>query len=741
MRRPWNNKKDKSTEMDILLYVDKKQSCIFAAMTAETYILEKTQLPKKGIQAVVQLLADGNTIPFITRYRKEATGSLDEVAVQTIEKHLKEFEALEKRRETVLQTIEEQGKLSEELKAKIESAMDLTTLEDLYLPYRPKRRTRAEMAREKGLEPLAKQLMTTESNPLQLASKYINKEVPTAEDAIKGAQDIIAEWVSERMDFRNHLRRVLQRSAMLESKVIGTKKNEENAQVYRDYFEWEEPLSRCPSHRFLAIYRGVNEGFLRWKLLIDDEAICKEFSQRFIKNKNAAAKTYIEEAVEDSYKRLLFPSLSNETIQNAKEKADTDAIKVFAANLKQLLLGSPLGEKRILAIDPGFRSGCKIVCLDEQGKLLHNETIYPHPPQRKTTEAIKKINTLTQMYKTEAIAIGNGTASRETEQLIRRIRFNQPVEVYVVNEAGASIYSASSIARKEFPDYDATVRGAVSIGRRLADPLAELVKIDPKSIGVGQYQHDVNQTQLQESLDQVVSNSVNAIGVNLNTASPWLLQYISGIGMGLATNIVKYREENGPFKSREELLKVPRLGQKAFEQSAGFLRIRQADNPLDNSSVHPERYGLVQRMAKDMGVSVADLVGNSSLVKKIPLDKYADDEIGMPTLKDIQKELEKPGVDIRAKAKMFTFHEDIKTIEDVKEGQKLPGIVNNITNFGCFVDIGIKESGLIHISNIADEFVKDIHEHVSLNQQVIVEVLSVDIDRKRIQLKLHKKVS
>lgn len=724
-----------------MVYVDKKQSCIFASMTADIYIQEKTQLPKKGIQAVVQLLADGNTIPFITRYRKEATGSLDELAIQEIDKHFKDFENLEKRRETVLQTIEEQGKLSNELKDKIKAAMDLTTLEDLYLPYRPKRRTRAEMAREKGLEPLAKQLMTTQSNPLQLASKFINNEVSTAEEAIAGAKDIIAEWVSERTDFRNHLRRILQRSAILESRVIGTKKEEEKAQVYRDYFEWEEPLSRCPSHRFLAIYRGVNEGFLRWKLLIDDEAICEEFSRRFIKNQNAAAKVYLEEAVIDSYKRLLFPSLSNEAIQQAKEKADADAIKVFAANLKQLLLGSPLGEKRILAIDPGFRSGCKIVCLDAQGKLLHNETIYPHPPQRKDTEAIKKISTLTQMYKTEAIAIGNGTASRETEQLIRRIRFTQPVEVYVVNEAGASVYSASSIARKEFPDYDATVRGAVSIGRRLADPLAELVKIDPKSIGVGQYQHDVNQTQLQESLDQVVSNTVNAIGVNLNTASPWLLQYISGIGMGLAMNIVKYREENGPFESRKELLDVPRLGQKAFEQSAGFLRIRQADNPLDNSSVHPERYGLVERMAKDMGVLVADLVGNSNLVKKIPLDKYVDTEVGMPTLKDIQKELEKPGVDIRSKAKMFTFHQDIKSIEDVEKGQLLPGIVNNITNFGCFVDIGIKESGLIHISNIADEFVKDIHEHVSLNQQIIVEVLSVDIERKRIQLKLNKKVA
>lgn len=705
-------------------------------MTAENYILEKTQLPRKGVRAVVRLLSEGNTIPFITRYRKEATGSLDEVAIQDIEKQLKDFEDLEKRRATVLQTIEDQGKLDKELKLKIENAKDLITLEDLYLPYRPKRRTRAEMAREKGLESLSKQLMTTNSDPLQLAKKYVNKEVVNAEEAIEGAQDIIAEWVSERMDFRNQLRRTLKRSAILESKVIGTKKKEEKAQVYRDYFDWEERLSRCPSHRFLAIYRGVNEGFLRLKLRIDQEVLCEEFSRRFIKNKNASARVYIEAAVEDSFKRLLFPSLRNEAVQKAKEKADADAIKVFAANLKQLLLGSPLGEKRILAIDPGFKSGCKVVCLDAQGKLLHNETIFPHPPQRKKREAVEKISALTERYKTEAIAIGNGTASRETEQLIRRIRFKQSIEIYVVNEAGASVYSASSIARKEFPNHDATVRGAVSIGRRLADPLAELVKIDPKSIGVGQYQHDVNQTQLQESLDQVVSNCVNAIGVNLNTASPWLLQYVSGIGKGLASNIIEYRTENGGFKSRKELLKVPRLGQKAFEQSAGFLRIRHADNPLDNSGVHPERYGLVQHIAKDIGVSVTELVGNSKLVKKIPLSKYSDEEIGMPTLKDIQKELEKPGVDIRSKAKEFKFHQDIQTIEDVEEGQFLPGIVNNITNFGCFVDIGIKESGLIHISNIADEFVKYIHEHVSLNQQVEVKVLEVDINRKRIQLKL-----
>lgn len=724
-----------------MLCVDELLTRIFVRMTALAYIFEKTQLPEKGIQAVVQLLADGNTIPFIARYRKEVTGSLDEVAIQQIEINLKDFEALEKRRSTILQTIDEQGKLTEELKRIIEKAMDLSSLEDLYLPYKPKRRTKAEMAREKGLESLAKQIMVTHANPIELAKSYVKKDVSSIKEAIQGAQDIIAEWVSERTDFRNHLRKVLWRSARLESKVIGTKSKEDKAQVYRDYFDWEESLSRCPSHRFLAIYRGVNEGFLRIKLSIDDEAIYKEFCFRFIKNKNSPAKSIIEEAVIDAYKRLLFPSLSNEALQKAKEKADADAIKVFAANLKQLLLGSPLGEKRILAIDPGFRTGCKVVCLDAQGKLLHNETIFPHAPQRKTKEAIKKINTLTQAYKTEAIAIGNGTASRETEQFIRRIRFTQPVEVYVVNEAGASIYSASSIARKEFPNYDATVRGAVSIGRRLADPLAELVKIDPKSIGVGQYQHDVNQTRLQESLDQVVSHCVNAVGVNLNTASPWLLQYVSGIGEGLAANIVKFREENGAFKTREELLQVPRLGQKAFEQSAGFLRIRQASNPLDNSSVHPERYPLVHRIAKDMGVSVAELVGNSQLVNKIPLNDYVDEEIGMPTLKDIQKELEKPGLDIRTKAQMFTFHQDIRSIEDVEKGQLLPGIVNNITNFGCFVDIGIKESGLIHISNIADEFVSDIHEHVVLHQQLIVEVLEVDIDRKRIQLKLHKKMS
>lgn len=710
-------------------------------MTVQAYILEKTQLPEKGILAVVRLLEDGNTIPFIARYRKEATGSLDEVAIQLVEKHLKDFEILVKRKETILHTIEELGKLTEELCIRIEKTTDLQVLEDLYLPYKPKRRTRAEMAREKGLEALAKQLMTSISNPLDLAKRYVGKEVENVEQALQGAQDILAEWISERSDLRNHLRKVLGRSALLESKVVGTKSEEEKAQVYRDYFDWEENLSRCPSHRFLAIYRGVNEGFLRWKLLVDEEGICENFQRRFLPDKEVAAKEYIEAAVIDSYKRLLFPSLSNEILQLAKEKADAEAIEVFVANLKQLLLGAPLGEKRILAIDPGFRTGCKIVCLDAQGKLLHNETIYPHAPQRETLAAMKKINTLTQQFKTEAIAIGNGTASRETEQFIRRIRFTQPVEVYVVNEAGASIYSASSIARQEFPNYDATVRGAVSIGRRLADPLAELVKIDPKSIGVGQYQHDVHQTRLQESLDQVVSNCVNAVGVNLNTASPWLLQYVSGIGVGLATNIVKYREENGAFTSREELMKVPRLGQKAFEQSAGFLRIRDAKNPLDNSGVHPERYSLVKKMAKDMGVAVMDLVGNSQMLNKISLEKYVNEHIGMPTLKDIKNELEKPGLDIRSKAQVFTFHQDIRSIEDVEKGQLLSGIVNNITNFGCFVDIGIKESGLIHISNIADRFITNIHEHITLHQQLIVEVLEVDLARKRIQLKLHKKMS
>lgn len=710
-------------------------------MTAQAFIEKETKLPSKSIQAVIHLLNEGNTIPFIARYRKEATGSLDEVEIQQIEKLFKDFEILSKRKLTILQTIKDQGKLTDVIANQIEKAVDLHTLEDLYLPYKPKRRTRAEIARKKGLEPLAKQLIHATAAPEELAKKWLTSEVIDIGQALQGAKDIIAEWVSEKVDFRNYIRRILLRTAQLESKAVVAKSKDQHAQVYRDYFEWKEVLSRCPSHRFLAIYRGVNEGFLRLKLTIDDERVCDELYYKFIKNKNTSATLYIQEAVKDAYKRLLFPSLSNEVLQLAKEKADKEAIQVFTANLKQLLLGSPLGEKRILAIDPGFRTGCKIVCLDAQGNLLHNETIYPHAPQRETTAAMKKINTLTQQFKTEAVAIGNGTASRETEKFIRRIRFVQDLEVYIVNEAGASIYSTSSIARKEFPNYDATVRGAVSIGRRLADPLAELVKIDPKSIGVGQYQHDVNQVQLQESLNQVVEQCVNAVGVNLNTASPWLLQYVSGIGESLATNIVKYREQYGAFTTREELLNVPRLGPKAYEQCAGFLRVRNAENPLDDSNVHPERYNLVRKMAKDIGVKVKELVGNKNLIEKIKLQNYIKAEIGMPTLKDIQQELEKPGLDIRGKAHKFTFHQDIQSITDVQQGQLLPGIVNNITNFGCFVDIGIKESGLIHISNIADDFVSNIHEHITLHQQLIVEVLEVDIERKRIQLKLHKKMS
>lgn len=710
-------------------------------MKVYEYIQQQTQLPLKGIKAVIELLDQVNTIPFIARYRKEATGSLDEVAIQNIEDFYKQFQTLEKRRASILEEISSQGKLTEVLEKAILETMDLNKLEDLYLPYRPKRRTRAEMAREKGLEPLAKQILKAEVSPQLIAEKYISKEVSSTQEALEGASDIIAEWVSERSDFRDFIRRKLQHTSQIETQVIGAKSKEEAAQVYKNYFEWSESLKRCPSHRLLAMQRGLNEGFLRLKLVVDEEEIFDFMFDRYVKVSNQEVADFIDDALQDSYKRLLFPSLSNEVLTEAKLKADTEAIQVFAANLRQLLLGSPLGEKRILAIDPGFRTGCKVVCLDEQGNLLHNETIFPHPPQRDTAAAMKKISTLTQQYKTEAIAIGNGTASRETEQFIRRIRFTQPLEVFIVNEAGASIYSTSSIARKEFPNYDATVRGAVSIGRRLADPLAELVKIDPKAIGVGQYQHDVNQTLLQESLDTVVSHCVNAVGVNLNTASPWLLQYVSGIGERLAENIVVYRQEKGAFQTKQELLDVPRLGAKAFEQSAGFLRIRNGDNPLDNSGVHPERYALVEKMAKALKASPQDLLGNKQLLDKINLQTYIDKDVGLPTLEDIIKELEKPGLDIREKAQVFTFNQEIQKIEDVQKDQLLPGIVNNITNFGCFVDIGIKESGLIHISNIANTFVSDIHQHVHLHQQLIVEVLEVDLQRKRIQLKLHKKMS
>lgn len=709
--------------------------------TITRYIQTRTELPVKSIENTLNLLNEGATIPFIARYRKEMTGNLDEVQIGEIVKLKEQFETLEKRKQAILKSLEEQEVLTPELQQKIHAAEDLIVLEDLYLPFKKSRKTKADAAREKGLESLAKIIMaqgrvTNGSQLSELAKRYINQHVESEDDALEGARHIIAEWVNERTDIRTMLRNQIHRFGAISTTVVKKFEDDENAQKFRDYFDWNEPLNRIPSHRLLAILRAVDEGFIRLKIEIDDDRAIENIQNRIIKTNDAAAEE-IKTALADSYKRLLFPALSNEALAQAKEKADETAINVFAKNLKQLLLGSPLGEKRVLAIDPGFRTGCKVVCLDEHRNLLHNETIFPHPPQSDSKGAMKKLNSLADAYKIEAIAIGNGTASRETEQLVKRIHFKNDIQVFVVSEAGASIYSASKIARDEFPNYDVTVRGAVSIGRRLQDPLAELVKIDAKSIGVGQYQHDVNQTQLQNSLNTVVEHCVNLVGVNLNTASIPLLSYVSGIGPKLAENIVKYREEQGGFSSRNDLKLVPRLGEKAFEQAAGFLRIKNGNNVLDDSAVHPESYGIVQRMGKDAGIAISNLIGDKEKLKKIPVEKYISDTVGLLTLTDILKELEKPGLDIREEAKVFTFNQNIKTIHDLKEGQLLPGIVNNITNFGCFVDIGIKESGLIHISNLADGFVKDVNEHVHLHEQVVVKVLDVDVERKRIQLKMH----
>ena len=702
------------------------------------FITSQTQLPQKSVENTVKLLNEDCTIPFISRYRKELTGNLDEVQIGEIVKFKEQFEALEKRKTAILKSLEEQEVLTAELQKKIEETTDLIALEDLYLPYKKKRKTKADTARENGLEPLAKIIMAQNASDISsIAIKYVNGDVNSEEEALEGARHIIAEWINERTDIRNMLRNQMERFAVVSTKVVKKFEEDEKAQKLRDYFDWNEALNKIPSHRLLAILRATSEGFIRQKIEIDDEKALFKIEERVIKSNNAASEQ-IKLAIEDSYKRLLFPAISNEAISAAKEKADETAINVFAKNLKQLLLGSPLGEKRVLAIDPGFRTGCKVVCLDAQGNLQHNETIFPHPPKNDTSTAIKKISSLADAHKIEAIAIGNGTASRETEQFIKRIHFKNPVQVFVVSEAGASIYSASKIARDEFPNYDVTVRGAVSIGRRLQDPLAELVKIDAKSIGVGQYQHDVDQSKLKSSLDTSVELCVNAVGVNINTASVPLLSYVSGIGPKLAENVVNYREENGAFSSREAIKKVPRLGGKAFEQAAGFLRIKNGNNPLDDSSVHPESYDVVSKMAKDEGIKVSELIGNKALLQKINLEKYITEKIGLPTLKDIIKELEKPGLDIREEAKVFTFNQNIKTITDLREGQLLPGIVNNITNFGAFVDIGIKESGLIHVSNLSDSFVKDVNEHVHLHQQIVVKVLYVDVPRKRIQLKLHK---
>lgn len=702
-----------------------------------SYIILNTSLPQKSVENTVQLLNEECTIPFISRYRKEFTGNLDEVQIAEIQKYKKNFEALEARKISILKSLEEQNVLNDELKQKVLGCTNLTDLEDVYLPFKKKKKTKADTAREYGLEPLAKIIMAQKSENIDvIASQYLNEKVPNEDLALEGARHIIAEWMNEHIGVRNRLRTMFTRKSIIATKVIKAKTEDEQAQKYKDYFDWSEPLFRCPSHRLLAMLRAEQEKFIKINITIDADEATQHIKEKFIRSNNDCA-AQIEIAAADAFKRLLEPALSNEALINAKEKADETAINVFAENLRQLLLSAPLGEKNILAIDPGFKSGCKVVCLNAQGDLQHNETIYPHPPQNETSMAMKKISSLVNAYKIDAIAIGNGTASRETEHFIKRIRFSTDLQVFVVSEAGASVYSASKIARDEFPNYDVTVRGAVSIGRRLADPLAELVKIDPKSIGVGQYQHDVNQTKLQEELDLVLMSCVNSVGVNINTASKPLLSSVSGIGEKLAENIIEYRSENGAFKSRQEIKKVKRLGDKAFEQGAGFLRIKDGENPLDNSAVHPESYGIVTKMAKQLNVQVANLIGNKELLKTINLQDYCTETVGLPTLKDILKELEKPGLDPRKKAKIFEFDPTIKTINDLKEGLILPGIINNITNFGCFVDIGIKESGLVHISNVSNQFVSDINQVVKLHQHVKVKVLEIDIPRKRIQLSMN----
>ncbi|MDD6210354.1 MAG: Tex family protein [Bacteroidales bacterium] len=691
-------------------------------------------LSTKRVANTLQLLEGGATVPFISRYRKEATEGMDEVQVAAVKERYEKLCELQKRKESILSTIREQGKLTPELEKRLEECWESTTIEDLYLPYKPKRQTRAESARKNGLEPLAKILISQrEENIEAKAERFLNEQVTDVASALQGAKDIIAEWVSEDEDNRNRVRNAFRREGMITAKVVKGKETE--GEKYRDYFDFEEPLRRCSSHRLLAIRRGEEEGFLRVSISPQSEECKERLQQRYVRG-NGACSGYVAEAVADGYKRLLKPSIETEFAQSSKLKADEEAIRVFAENLRQLLLAAPLGEKRTLAIDPGFRTGCKVVCLDAQGNLLHNETIYPHAPQNEWGKAGNKIVKLAEAYQIEAIAIGNGTAGRETEAFISSLRFDRKVQVFVVSENGASIYSASKTAREEFPDYDVTVRGAVSIGRRLLDPLAELVKIDPKSIGVGQYQHDVDQTLLRKALDSTVESCVNSVGVNLNTASKHLLTYISGLGASLAQNIVNFRTENGPFRSRRELLKVPRMGAKAFEQSAGFLRIPQGDTALDNTAVHPESYTVVERMAKDLGCSVDDLIAKRELRDKIVPERYCTETTGMPTLLDILAELEKPGRDPRSTIKVFEFDRSVKTIADLKEGMVLPGIVTNITNFGCFVDVGIKENGLVHISELADRFVSNPADVVSIHQHVQVRVLSVDMERKRVQLSM-----
>ena len=705
-------------------------------MTNILFIKNQTQLTERAIEHTLELLSEGCTIPFIARYRKDKTGNLDEVAIERIAKAQNEYDNICKRKETILSSIEEQGKLTDELRQRIETSFELNELEDLYLPYKKRRKTKGDVAKENGLEPLAKQIMAQRPADLSsLASRYLSDKVATEAEALQGASDIIAEWINENMFIRRTLRKVFQRKALIVTEVAKGKSDEEEAQKYSQYFDWNESLAKAPSHRVLAMLRAEKEGFIKMKVQVDTEETLPFIEKNIIKSSGEIA-DFLQKTIKDSYKRLLEPSIANETLQEAKDKADSKAIAVFSENLSQLLLAAPLGEKRILAIDPGYRTGCKVVCLDKKGDLLHHDVIYPHAPQQDTATATKKLRTMVAQYKIEAISIGNGTASRETEAFVKSVAFPQPIEIFVVSEAGASVYSASKIAREEFPNEDVTVRGAISIGRRLSDPLAELVKIDPKSIGVGQYQHDVNQMLLKEELDTTVMRCVNKVGVNLNTASKSLLSYVSGIGDKMAENIVAYRSANGAFNKREALKKVPRLGDKVYQQAVAFLRIKEGDNPLDNSAVHPEAYPIVHKMAKDLGLPTEKLIGNKQAIATIDIQKYITDEVGILYLKDVLKELEKPGLDPRQAAKAFAFDPNVKTFDDVRVGMVLPGIVNNITAFGCFVDIGLKESGLVHISQLKDGYVSDVNEVVKLHQQVEVKVTEVDEARHRISLSM-----
>lgn len=699
-------------------------------------IAEKQNLSLKQVNNVFQLFSEGATIPFMARYRKEATGNLDEVQINDVVEEVKYFTELDKRKETVVKTIEGLGKMTPELKERIDNTFDQTELEDIYLPYKPKRKTRATTAIEKGLEPLARAIFDQQAIDIEAqAAAFVSDQVKDTKEALQGARDIIAEWISEHEQARHAIRHLFSESAVLSSKALTGKKEAEEAQKYRDYFEFSEPLAKCPSHRIMAIRRGEKEGFLTMDIHIDKTQAVEDLQRLFIKSSGPAA-AEVRKAIEDSFDRLLKPSIENEFRLLSKNQADEEAIKVFAENLRQLLLASPLGSKRILALDPGFRTGCKVVCLDEQGNFLNYSTIFPHPPQHETEKSIRELKALVEKFNIEAIGVGNGTAGRETEQLVRGIDFGRHVNVFMVNESGASIYSASEVAREEFPNEDVTVRGAISIGRRLLDPLSELVKIDPKSIGVGQYQHDVNQTKLKDELDKVVESCVNHVGVDLNTASKHLLTYVSGLSATLARNIVEYRAKNGAFSSRDELRKVSMMGPKSFEQCAGFLRIRNASNPLDNSAVHPESYFVVESMAKDLNCSVEDLIAKGDLRKAINRKKYVSEKVGEFTIEDILKELEKPGRDPRASIEEFRFDETVKTMEDLRPGMVLPGVVTNITNFGAFVDIGVKQDGLLHISQISNTYISDPNQVLKLQQKVMVTVTEVDISRKRISLSM-----